>query len=190
MSGTPEYAATVVLALVVASALSGSSLLTTLAMAVLGLLLGTAGTDLNTGTMRFTFGQIGLAQGVSLVAVAVGTFAFAEIAGRMTDANDGQKAHAKISSLLPSREDLNASRLSILRGAGLGAAIGILPGTGPSLASFASYAMERKISRHPERFGHGAVEGVAGLETANNAAAITHFIWMLTLGVPAGAPWR
>jgi len=185
--GTPEYAATVVLALVVASALSGTSLLTTLAMAVLGLLLGTVGTDLNTGTLRFNFGQIGLAQGVSLVAVAVGTFAFAEIAGRMTDPGSAARDQAKISSLLPGRADLKASWLPILRGSGLGAAIGILPGTGPLLASFASYAMERRLSRHPERFGYGAIEGVAGPETANNAAAITHFIPMLTLGVPAGA---
>jgi TctA family transporter len=185
--GTPEYAATVVLALVVASALSGSSLFTTLAMAVLGLLLGTVGTDLNTGTLRFTFGAIGLAQGVSLVAVAVGTFAFAEIAGRMTAADGYQAEPAKVSGLLPGRDDLRAAWRPILRGAGLGAAIGILPGTGPLLASFASYAMERRLSRHPERFGHGAIEGVAGPETANNAAALTHFIPMLTLGVPAGA---
>ena len=185
--GTPEYAATVVLALVVASALSGRSLFTTLAMAVLGLLLGTVGTDLNTGTLRFTFGTTGLAEGVSLVAVAVGTFAFAEIATRMTETHDHVAPPAKVTGLLPTRADLAASWKPILRGAGLGAAIGILPGTGPLLASFASYALEQRLADDPSRFGKGAIEGVAGPETANNASAITHFIPMLTLGVPAGA---
>jgi TctA family transporter len=183
--GTPEYAATVVLALVVASALSGTSLFNTLAMAVLGLLLGTVGTDLNTGTLRFTFGSNGLAEGVSLVAVAVGTFAFAEIATRMRD--DTPHQALPVTGLLPTRADLRASWGPIARGAGLGAAIGILPGTGPLLASFASYALERRLARDPSRFGRGAIEGVAGPETANNAAAMTHFIPMLTLGVPAGA---
>lgn len=185
--GTPEYAATVVLALVVASALSGKSLFTTLAMAVLGLLLGTVGTDLNTGTLRFTFGAHGLAEGVSLVAVAVGTFAFAEIVTRMTETQGHAPVPAKVTGLLPTRADLKASWKPILRGAGLGSAIGILPGTGPLLASFASYAMEQRLAKDPSRFGKGAIEGVAGPETANNAAAITHFIPMLTLGVPAGA---
>lgn len=184
--GTPEYAATVVLALVIASALSGDNLFTTLAMAVFGLLLGTVGTDLNTGTLRFTFETTGLAQGVSLVAVAVGTFAFAEIATRMRETSP-PILPGKVRGLLPTRADLSASWRPILRGAGLGAALGILPGAGPLLGSFASYALERRLARDPSRFGQGAIEGVAGPETANNAAAMTHFIPMLTLGVPAGA---
>jgi TctA family transporter len=185
--GTPEYASTVVLALVVASALSGRSLFTTLAMAVLGLLLGTVGTDLNTGTLRFTFGASGMADGVSLVAVAVGTFAIAEIATRMTERHGHVAPPTKVTGLLPTRADLAASWKPILRGSGLGAAIGVLPGTGPLLASFASYALEQRLARDPSRFGNGAIEGVAGPESANNASAITHFIPMLTLGVPAGA---
>ncbi len=185
--GTPEYAAAIVLALVVISSLSGGSLLTTLAMATLGLLLGEIGTDVNTGMLRFTFGDLDLADGLSLVAVAVGLFAFAEIAVRLGQGDAPHSSGSRMSSLLPTRRDLNASVWPIARGSLLGAAIGIIPGTGPLLASFASYALERRISREPARFGHGAVEGVAGPEAANNAAAMTHFIPMLTLGIPAGA---
>jgi TctA family transporter len=186
--GTPEYAAAIVLALVVVSSLSGGSLLTTLAMATLGLLLGEVGTDVNTGALRFTFGDLDLADGLSLVAVAVGLFAFAEIAVRMAhDSAEHRVAPTRARDLLPTRNDMKASCWPIARGSLLGAAIGIIPGTGPLLASFASYSMERRLARDPSRFGRGAIEGVAGPESANNAAAITHFIPMLTLGIPAGA---
>ncbi len=185
--GTPEYASTVVLALVVSSALSGESLSATLGMAVLGLLMGTVGTDLNSGVERFTFGNPGLMDGLNLVAVAVGLFALAEIGVRLASPEPGHALLGKVRGLLPTRADLRASAAPILRGTLLGAIVGILPGTGPLLASFASYAMERRVARDPSRFGRGAIEGVAGPESANNAAAMTHFIPMLTLGVPAGA---
>lgn len=185
--GTPEYASTVVLALVVSAALSGESLPTTLSMAVLGLLMGTVGIDLNSGVQRFTFGDTGLMDGLNLVAVAVGLFALAEIGVRLASPEHGSLAVGKVRGLLPTRADLKKSAAPILRGTLLGAVVGILPGTGPLMASFASYAMERRMARDPSRFGRGAIEGVAGPESANNAAAITHFIPMLTLGVPAGA---
>jgi putative tricarboxylic transport membrane protein len=185
--GSPEYAATVVLALVVASALSGASLLTTFAMSAIGLLLGTVGTDLSTGVRRFTYGEADLDSGISIVAVAIGLFAFAEIVTRMRDHLQPERLSTKVSGLLPRLADLKASWMPILRGTALGGIVGIFPGTGPLLASFASYAMERKLADDPSRFGKGAIEGVAGPESANNAAALTHFIPMLTLGVPAGA---
>jgi TctA family transporter len=185
--GSPEYAATVVLALVVASALSGASLLTTFAMSAIGLLLGTVGTDLSTGVRRFTYGQADLDSGISIVAVAIGLFAFAEIVTRMRERLQTERTPSKVTGLLPRLADLRASWKPILRGTALGGVVGIFPGTGPLLASFASYAMERKLADDPSRFGNGAIEGVAGPESANNAAALTHFIPMLTLGVPAGA---
>ena len=185
--GSPEYSAMVVLALVVASALSGSSMIVTIGMAVLGLLLGTVGTDVNTGLLRFSFGAPNLEDGVNLIAVVVGFFAFAETASRLSAGVTTQHVSAKINTLIPTREDMRVSIKAILRGTGLGAVLGILPGTGPLLASFASYAMERRLAADPSRFGNGAIEGVAGPESANNAAAFTHFIPMLTLGIPAGA---
>ncbi len=183
---TPEYACTIVLALVVAAALSGTSLVLTLGMAVLGLLLGTIGADVNSGSSRFTFGFIELSDHINLVAVAVALFAVSEIVSRMDRAEERHEA-VTVRGLLPTASDLRASWRPIVRGTGLGGLLGILPGTGPLIASFASYAMERRMSRSPERFGEGAIEGVAGPEAANNAAAITHFIPMLALGIPSGA---
>ncbi len=183
----PEYTAAVVLALVAVSSLSSRSLTTTLGMAVIGLLIGTVGTDVNTGVTRFTFGFNQLADGIDFVAVAVGLFAIAEIAWRLGAPDLRAQIDGRVRGLLPTRADLAASWKPILRGTALGAAFGILPGTGPLISSFASYALEKKLSGEPERFGQGAIEGVAGPEAANNAAAFTHFIPMLTLGIPAGA---
>lgn len=185
--GPAEYAATIVMALVTASVLSSDKLMTTLSMAVLGLLLGVVGTDLTTGGNRFTFGFLELADGVNFVSVAVGLFAFSEIIMFLGFPSDRPQAAAKIQGLLPTRADLKASWKPTVRGTALGAFLGIFPGTGPLLSSFASYAMERRLAKDPSRFGNGAIEGVAGPEAANNAAALTHFIPMLTLGIPAGA---
>jgi TctA family transporter len=185
--GAPEYASTVILAMVVASALAGESLLLTLGSAVIGLILGTIGTDPNSGVNRMTFGFVNLLDGVNLVAVAVAFFAVAEITVRLSTPEGHNPILSKVRGLLPTRKDLRISWKPILRGSALGAAIGILPGTGPLLASFASYAMEKRLARDPQRFGNGAIEGVAGPEAANNASALTHFIPMLTLGIPAGA---
>ncbi len=185
--GPAEYASMIVMALVTASVLSSTTLISTLGMTVCGLLLGCAGTDVETGTMRYTFGLPQLSDGVSFVAVAVGLFAYAEIILNLATTHKMPAITARITSLLPTRADLKASWKPILRGTGLGAAFGILPGTGPLLSSFASYALERRLAADPSRFGQGAIEGVAGPEAANNAAALTHFIPMLTLGIPAGA---
>jgi putative tricarboxylic transport membrane protein len=183
----PEYTSTVVLALVGISLLSSNSLLTTFGMAVLGILIGTIGIDINSGVMRFTFGESRLADGIDFVPVAIGLFAFSEIAIRLGAPEKPRVFDTKIRNLIPTRADLAASWKPAVRGTILGGLFGVLPGTGPLISSFASYAMEKKLSREPQRFGNGAIEGIAGPEAANNAAAFTHFIPMLTLGIPAGA---
>ena len=185
--GPAEYFSTIVMALVMASVLSGDRFLTTLCMSVVGLLLGVVGTDLTTGDARFNFGLMELADGVNFVAVAVGLFAFGEVILHLGFPTKRAVITTKIKGLLPTRRDLGQSWKPILRGTTLGAILGIFPGTGPLLSSFASYAMERRLAKNPSRFGRGAIEGVAGPEAANNAAALTHFIPMLTLGIPAGA---
>jgi putative tricarboxylic transport membrane protein len=183
----PEYTAVIVLALVGASALSTKSLFSTLGMAALGLLLGTVGTDVNSGVIRFTFDDNRLAEGIDFIAVAVGLFAVTEIAFRLGAPEIRARVVARIRDLTPKMADLKASWKPVLRGTVIGSALGILPGTGPLIASFASYVTEKKLAADPSRFGNGAIEGVAGPEAADNAAAFTHFIPMLTLGIPAGA---
>jgi TctA family transporter len=185
--GGPEYTSMVVLALVATSALSSGSLGTTLPMMLLGLLLGTVGTDINSGMPRFTFDLPNITDKLDFVVVAVGLFAFAEIASRIEQGEQARHPMAKVAGLLPTRADLRASWKAVLRGTVLGAAFGVLPGTGPLVSSFASYSVEGHLAKDPSRFGKGAIEGVAGPEAANNAAALTHFIPMLTLGIPAGA---
>lgn len=185
--GAPEYCSMVLLALIASSALSHGSFSKTMAMAALGMLIGAVGTDMISGERRFTFGNSDLADGIDLVPLAIGFFALAEIVTRAGQP-DLQRAVGKISGLFPTRADLATSWRSILRGTGLGAVLGMLPGTGPMISSFASYSMERRLARNPQRFGRGAIEGVAGPEAADNAAALTHFVPMLTLGIPAGAP--
>ncbi len=184
--GSAEYAAMIILALVAVSVISSTSTLTTISMAVLGLFLGTVGTDLDSGVLRYTFGVRNIADGISFVALAVGLFAYANIIWQLGRKEEHSLAAAKVTSLLPTRKDLAESWKPILRGTGLGSIIGIFPGTGPLVASFASYSMEKKLAKDPSRFGHGAIEGVAGPESSNNAAAFTHFIPMMTLGIPAG----
>jgi TctA family transporter len=183
----PEYTAVALLALIGTSALSNKPLLSTLGMAALGLLLGTVGTDINSGVMRFTFGQPMLSEGLDFVAIAVGIFAVTEIAFRLGRSEPEAKVTTSVRDLMPRAEDIKASWKPTLRGTLIGAALGVLPGTGPLIASFAAYGVERKLAKDPSRFGEGAIEGVAGPEAADNAAAFTHFIPMLTLGIPAGA---
>jgi putative tricarboxylic transport membrane protein len=186
--GPPEYASMIAMALVTAAALSTShSLISTISMAVVGLMLGTVGTDVSSGVVRFNFGVSDLADGVNFVAVAVGLFAFTEVLTHIVAVEKPRPIAAKITGLVPRLADLKASALPILRGTLIGSAFGTLPGTGPLVSSFASYAVERQLADDKSRFGNGAIEGVAGPEAANNAAAITHFIPMLTLGIPAGA---
>ena len=183
--GPAEYFSLIVLGLVSSVALAHGSLLKALAMIALGLLMGTVGTDVYTGATRFTFGFLELENGLDIVAVAVGIFGISEMLRNLENETDRAVTVRKIMGLMPTREDLVASIPPILRGAALGSMLGILPGGGATLSSFASYAMEKKLSRHPERFGKGAIEGVAGPESANNAGAQTSFIPMLTLGLPS-----
>jgi TctA family transporter len=156
-------------------------------MIVLGLLLGLVGLDITSGAERFTFGLPDLNDGLGFVPVAMGLFGLAEIMANL-DGDDAQGGTMQpIRSLLPTREDFRRAAPAAARGTLIGALLGVLPGGGATLSSFAAYAVEKKVSRRPEEFGHGAIEGVAGPESANNAAAQTSFIPLLTLGIPGNA---
>ena len=189
-SFTPfEYFSLIVLGLICSIALARGSVLKSLGMVFTGLALGCIGTDVYTGDMRFTFGSFSLSDGISIVALSVGIFGITEIFRNLEPGRtDGPPGTVKeIGNLYPSGEDLKASAGPIMRGTLLGSLLGVLPGGGALLSSFASYAVEKKMSKHPERFGNGAIEGVAGPESANNAGAQTSFIPMLTLGIPSNA---
>src|SRR5215217_7188512 len=183
--GAPEYFSLIVLGLLVSIALAHGSILKALAMIVLGLLLGMVGQDIYTGTPRFTFGLRELFGGLNFVAVAVGVFGIAEILRNLENENEREVGVKKVTNLWLTREDFRRIIGPVLRGTGIGSLLGILPGGGHILSSFASYSMEKRLSKHPEEFGKGAIEGVAGPESANNAAAQTSFIPLLTLGIPA-----
>jgi putative tricarboxylic transport membrane protein len=182
--GSPEFFSLVVLGLIASIALARGSPVKALAMIVLGLLFGTIGYDIN-GTPRFSLGVRELFEGINFVSVAVGMFGVAEILRNLEDEKTRMVVTKKISGLWPTREDLRRAAAPIARGTVLGSALGILPGAGHVLASFGAYAIEKRISKRKEEFGHGAIEGVAGPESANNAAAQTSFIPLLTLGLPA-----
>lgn len=185
--GAVEYCSLMFMALVSASALVRASIIKGMGMAFCGAIFGLAGTDVNSGIDRFTFGLDGLAEGFDFVIVASGLFAFSEIIANLGVSSDRDVLKAKITGLMPTRADLKASWAPILRGTALGSILGVLPGAGQTISSFASYGLERKVSRDPSRFGKGAIEGVAGPESANNAAAQTAFIPTLTLGIPGSA---
>jgi TctA family transporter len=171
--------------LVAAAVLAQGDMVKSLAMVALGLLFGIVGTDVNTGVQRFTFGVTELSDGIGFIVVAVGVFAIGEIISNLGGKEERRVFTAKVSHLFPSRDDLRRSIGPILRGTGVGSFFGVLPGTGPAIASFASYMLEKKLADDPSRFGKGAIEGVAAPESANNADAQCKFIPMLTLGLPA-----
>jgi TctA family transporter len=154
-------------------------------MVVLGLLLGLVGTDVNSGIQRFTFGMLRLSDGIGFVVVAMGMFGLAEITRNLEDEEDRASVISQVTSLMPTREDWKRMIWPILRGTCIGSVLGILPGSGSILGSFAAYAIEKKISKNSKEFGKGAIEGVAAPESANNAGAQTSFIPMLTLGIPS-----
>jgi putative tricarboxylic transport membrane protein len=183
--GPPEYFSLIVLGLIASIALAHGAITKALAMIVLGLLLGMVGQDIYTGTPRFTFGIRELYSGVNFVSVAVGVFGVAEILRNLENERTRTVLVTSVSNLWLSREDFRRIAAPVLRGTALGSILGILPGGGHVLAAFAAYSVEKRASRHPETFGHGAIEGVAGPESANNAAAQTSFIPLLTLGLPA-----
>jgi putative tricarboxylic transport membrane protein len=185
--GPPEYFALMTLGFVTTMFMVGGSMLKALLMIAFGIAVSTVGLDVVNGAERFTFGTVALTGGFDLVAVIMGTFGVSEILLNMERIARGEVFAGKIRGLLPTLQDWRDSALPILRGSGLGFALGILPGGGPVTASFVSYAVERRISRHPEKFGTGVVEAVAGPEAANNAAVAGSMIPMLSLGLPSNA---
>jgi putative tricarboxylic transport membrane protein len=187
MFGSAEYFALILLGLVTAIALAHGSLLKATAMIILGLLLSTVGQDDSTGQVRFGFGFSELASGLSFTALAMGLFGIGDIVRNLEDTTRSMplSGPGRLRELLPSASEWRLLPKPILRGTLIGSAFGLLPGGGAVLGSFASYSLEKQISRHPEQFGKGAIEGVAGPEAANNAGAQTSFIPMLTLGLPA-----
>jgi TctA family transporter len=182
--GSPEYFSLMLMGLVAAAVLTQGDMAKSLAMVTLGLLLGIVGNDIHSGIPRFAFGITELSDGIGFIVLAVGVFAIAEIIANLGAPDEPRTAASGVKGLMPTREDVKQSVAPILRGTGIGAFFGVLPGTGPAVASFASYMLEKKIARDPSRFGHGAIEGVAGPEAANNADAQCKFIPMLTLGLP------
>jgi putative tricarboxylic transport membrane protein len=183
--GPPEYTALALLGILLVSTVSSGSKTKALVAAALGLLLATVGRDAFTGGERFTFGNLNLADGLDFVPIAMGLFGLGEILYNLEERHSTVSPPAKVANVWPSRRDLRDSSGAIGRGSVLGFLLGILPGGGATLSSLAAYAMEKKRSKTPERFGQGAVEGVAAPETANNAAATSSFIPLLTLGIPA-----
>ncbi len=158
-----------------------------LAMVVLGLLIGIVGTDVNSGMSRYAFGIAELTDGIGFTVIAVGLFAVPEIVKNLETVAKQAVFTKEIKNIMPTAHDIKVSVGAIMRGTAVGAFFGALPGTGPSISSFSTYMLEKKISKHPEKFGTGAIEGVAGPEAANNAAAQTAFIPTLTLGIPGSA---
>ncbi len=183
--GPPERCSLYVLGLVAAVVLAHGSLIKALAMIALGLLLGIIGTDVTSGTQRYTFGIPNLSDGIGFAIVAMGMFGIAEIIRSLENVAKREVFTSNVTGLWPTRSDLRASWKAILRGTGLGAILGILPGGTAVLGSFASYSLEKRLAGPSSNFGKGAIQGVAGPEAANNAAAQTSFIPMLTLGIPS-----
>jgi TctA family transporter len=185
--GPAEYFSLMVLGLIGAVVLASGSLIKAIAMIVLGLLGGIVGTDVNTGVARYSFGIPELSDGIGFVTVAMGVFGFAEVITNLERKGVTEVFTNKVTSLFPSKDDWKRMIGPVLRGTTLGSILGILPGGGAALASFGAYSLEKKVSRNSAEFGKGAIEGVAAPESANNAAAQTSFIPLLTLGIPPNA---
>jgi putative tricarboxylic transport membrane protein len=185
--GPPEYFSLTVLGLLLATYLTGESPLKGLMMAIFGLVLGSVGLDPLSGAVRFAFGIPDLMSNIDFVTIAMGLFGVGEILISLESSETASILTTKIKNVFPTLADLARSGWAMVRGSVIGFAIGILPGGGAVLSSLISYAVEKKVSKHPEEFGQGAIEGVAGPEAANNAAASSSFIPLLTLGIPGNA---
>lgn len=185
--GPAEYTVLALLGILMVTTLGSGSVPRSLLMAALGLLLATVGQDPLVGTARLTFGSDELLDGIDFVIIAMGLFGVGELLYNLESLRRPGPPAAKVGSVYPSRADLRASRGAIGRGSVIGFLLGILPGGGATMSSMAAYAVEKKASRRPEEFGKGAIQGVAGPETANNAAATSSFIPLLSLGIPANA---
>ena len=183
--GPAEYFSLMVLGLLSAVVMAQGSLLKAVAMIFVGLLFGLCGTDVNSGTARYTFGVSELFDGIGFLPLVMGLFGINEVMRNVEKPQQREALTSPIRNLWLTRDDFRAAWPAVLRGTGLGSLLGILPGGGVVLASFASYTFEKKLAREPSRFGRGAIEGVAGPESANNAAAQTSFIPLLTLGLPS-----
>lgn len=183
----PEYFSLVLMALCGVAALSKGSLLKGVSMAFCGVLVGIVGIDISSGVPRYTFGTLALYDGIHFIIVAMGLFAFAEIISNLETHRETGYITSKVKGLMPTRKDLKAMTMPILRGTAFGSFFGILPGAGATTASFAAYMFEKRSAKDPSRFGHGAIEGVAAPEAANNASAQASFIPTLTLGIPGSA---
>jgi len=183
--GPAEYFSLMVMGLVASVVLAHGSLLRAIGMVILGLLMGLVGTDVNSGVPRYTFDLPELADGINFVVVAMGMFGLGEILVNLENEETRSMLSKKIGRLMPTMDDLKRTAAPILRGTALGSILGILPGGGAMLSSFAAYSIEKKISKNSAQFGKGAIEGVAAPESANNAGAQTSFIPMLTLGIPS-----
>ncbi|MFB4275161.1 tripartite tricarboxylate transporter permease [Nonomuraea sp. MTCD27] len=185
--GPPEYAALGILGVLLISSVGNGNKLKAIIAACVGLLIATVGRDTFTGAERFTFDSLNLAEGIDFIPIAMGLFGLSEILYNLEERHNQVHSPAKVGNVWPSRKDLGQAKGAIGRGSLIGFVLGVLPGGGAVLSSLAAYALEKRRSKHPERFGQGAVEGVAAPETANNAAATSSFIPLLTLGIPANA---
>jgi putative tricarboxylic transport membrane protein len=185
--GPPEYAALALLGVLLVATIGSGNQVKAMIAASLGLLLATVGRDSFSGADRFTFGILQLNEGIDFVIVAMGLFGVGEILYNLEERHGKPHVPATVSNVWPSRKDLKQSSGAIGRGSVIGFVLGVLPGGGAVMASLAAYATEKRIAKQPERFGRGAVEGVAAPETANNAAATSSFIPLLTIGIPANA---
>ncbi|MEO5694323.1 MAG: tripartite tricarboxylate transporter permease [Usitatibacter sp.] len=184
--GPADYFSLMVLGLIAAVVLAHGSLIKAVAMIVLGLLIGLIGTDVNSGVARYSFGLPELIDGIGIGTIAMGTFGFSEIIRNLETGEADREVFTKnITGLLPNWSDIKQATFPVFRGTALGSMLGILPGGGPTLAAFSAYTLEKKLAKDPSRFGKGAIEGVAAPESANNAAAQTSFIPLLTLGIPS-----
>jgi TctA family transporter len=183
--GPAEYFSLMVFGLIAAVVLARGSVIKAVAMVCFGILLGLVGTDVNSGSIRFAFGAPELADGIGFVALAMAFFGITDVVMNLEHPDKTDVYKDRIGSVLPSRDDIKMSFWSIMRGTGLGSILGILPGGGALLASFAAYMFEKKIAKPPRHFGEGDIRGVAAPESANNAGAQTSFIPMLTLGIPS-----
>jgi TctA family transporter len=185
--GPAEYFSLMILGLLAAIILAHGSLIKALGMITLGLLLSMVGTDLSSGAIRFTFGVNELTDRLDFVPLAMGVFAVAEVVRNLENPEARQTISTRFRDLWPTKDDFHRSWPAVVRGSALGSLLGLLPGGGAMLSSFAAYSIEKRLSKEPERFGQGAVEGVAAPESANNAGAQTSFVPLLTLGIPGNA---
>jgi putative tricarboxylic transport membrane protein len=185
--GPAEYFSLTIFGLLCATVLASGSVIKAIGMIGIGLLLGWVGTDVNSGSERLTFGSVELFDGIEFVVIAVGLFGIAEIIINLETPELRGLIATKISRLWPTRDDFRKAWPAVLRGTALGTFLGILPGGGATLSAFSAYTLEKKVSRYPQQFGKGAIEGVAGPEAANNAGAQSSFIPLLTLGIPSNA---